>query len=247
MNDLSDDARRLIEAAAGADGPSPTRLDAIGTSLFRKLGPGAVALSGMKLAAASTAAPAVKAGLSIAAYFWIGVTAGVGLVGTSAALDRLQRVSPAPTTVVAAPTAPARSRPAAPEGPALGTVVAPGDAGTLAVPTPKPRPEAPTRSEGAFGQASSLSAEVASLREIQAFLAAGDGARALAASDRYLAEHRAGTLRDEHLAARVLAFCLVGDETRARAAARLFVATSAASPLLPRLARSCVADVVGKR
>lgn len=247
MNGLRDDARQLIDAAAQADGPSRTRVDAIGTSLFRKLGPGAAALSGVKLAAASAAVPGVKAGVSIAAYFWIGVTAGVGLVGTSAVLERWGGVSPAPTAALPVQMAPARLRPVAPEAASAETLAPAGADPKVVAPPAKRRPEAPMLSERMPNQESSLSAEVASLREIQAFLAVGDGARALAASDRYLAEHRAGTLRDEHLAARVLALCLVGDETRARAAARLFVATSGASPLVPRLAHSCVADVIGKR
>jgi len=137
------------------------------------------------------------------------------------------RVAPLPAALPPAASSPAASPPAASSPAAL-------------PPAAKLEPAPAGRRE------SNLSLEVASLREIQAFLAAGNGASALAASDRYFAEPRTGTLRGEHLAVRVLALCLIGDSVRARAAARLFIATSAASPLMPRLARSCVADVIGE-
>lgn len=247
MNDLSDEARQLIEAAGDGDGPSDTRIDAIGAELFRKLGAGAVALSAVKLAAAATpAVPALKGGAGgIAAYFLIGVTAGAGVAVTSAALGRFHPASPAVSQVAPVPAEPARARPTARDSTMARALASGGVDAKPAPPAERPR-EPRARPEPVHNQESSLSAEVESLREIQAFLAAADGTRALAASDRYLAEHHTGTLRDEHLAARVLALCMVGDPARARTAARLFVATSAASPLLPRLAHSCVADLIGK-
>jgi hypothetical protein len=249
MNDLSDDARQLIETASDADGPSDTRIDAIGAELFRKLGAGAVALSGVKLAAAATpAVPLLKAGATgIATYFLIGVTAGVGVAVTSAAFERYYPNSPTASQAAPLPAEPA-SVPSTARAGAVASALPSGVDEATPAPAPAERAREPkAQPEPVRSQESSLSAEVASLREIQAFLAAGDGPRAVAASDRYLAEQRTGTLRDEHLAARVLALCMVGDPARARAVARLFVATSAASPLLPRLAHSCVADVIGKR
>jgi hypothetical protein len=250
MNDLSDETKRLIETAIVADGPSEEHLEAIGAELFRKIGAGAVVLSGAKLAAAAAApaAPVLKAAMSgITAYFLVGLTAGVGVAVTAAALGGFRASSPATKPVAAVPNERAPARPRLLETTGI-TALAPSTDGM----TPGPRPaerarEARTGSELAPSATSSLSAEVESLSKIQAFLAAGDGKSALAASDRYFAESPSGTLRDEHVAARVLALCLLGDVTRARAAARMFVVTSKRSPLLPRLAHSCVADMIGKQ
>ena len=233
MNDLSDETKRLIETAIHADGPSDGRIEAIGAELFRKLGAGAVVLSGAKLAAAAAApaAPALKVALSgVAVYFAIGVSAGVGVAVTARALGGFRPSPPAARGGAAVSHEPAHARRDAQEATRT-TPLVPGKADVLSAPRAAALPREPRlEPELAPSAPSSLSAEVESLSRIQAFLRAGDGASALAASDRYFAAYPSGTLRDEHVAARVLALCLLGDVTRARAAARMFVATSKTSP-----------------
>jgi hypothetical protein len=246
MNELSHEARRLIEAVSNADGPSEQRLEAVGRGLFRQLAAGVVTLSTAQVAAAAAAPAASALKLSgLLAYFVIGGTVGVGVAVTAAALGTLgtrpAAISPPlpSSTETASAALPSRSA-------FESDTSAPSRDDAPSTPPPTERvPERAPSSSVAPTRQSTLSAEVERLNEIQSFLAAGDGARALAASDRYFAEFTSGELRDEHVAARVLALCLLGDVTRARDAARMFVTRSPASPLLPRLARSCVADVIG--
>jgi hypothetical protein len=252
MNELGERARRLIDEAGDADGPSEERVNAIGASLFGKLGAGAAAgaaLSSAKLAAATTAvAPAAKsAGTTLAAYFLVGAAAGAGaaVVGTSIGAPAPARdVRPA-QTALASPSNGERTSPAASarsDAPAPTTSSLPAVAPAAVDSGARPEPVASTSASAL--PITHLDREVRFLNEVQSALNAGDGAAALAASDRYFAAFRGGLLRDEHVAARVLALCLTGDVTRARDAARMFVARSPASPLMPRLANSCAGDAI---
>jgi len=249
VSDLSDEARHLIRTATGADGPSEDRIDAIGDRLFRTLGAAAGsagALSAAKVALASApAAPAAKAlSAGILGYFVAGGAAGVGVALVGAALGAF---GAEPSTQPPRPSPPATAAvPRAGDG-VQRSIPAPAPLASLALPSAEPKRSAELAPNSTANDvpATDLAREVSALNEVQSWLSRGDGARALAASDRYFAEHRSGALRDEHVAARVLALCLLGDVTRARDAARMFVARSPNSPLLPRLSRSCVADLLG--
>lgn len=83
----------------------------------------------------------------------------------------------------------------------------------------------------------SLAAELALLRRVQAALAAGDGATAL----RLLDEHDTtdSQLREERQVARILALCAAGNEQAARTAAGHFVRTHPKSVHHRSLKRSC--------
>jgi len=89
----------------------------------------------------------------------------------------------------------------------------------------------------------SLSGEIALLRKARAALDRRDAAEALAMLDRYKARYPMGTLQQEQLATRVLALCLQGRYSVARAFARELERTAPQSPHLARIRASCVAEL----
>jgi hypothetical protein len=248
MTLLSDEAERLIREARGGDGPPPERLRAISRKLLPKLAAGGVvALSAAKATALTGAAAplAAKAALgagSLVSLLFIGGAAGVVLV-TASTLWRDSTPKPTPReTSVAAATV---SNSAVTRAPALERSAAVEPPQPPANEAPRLVPSSHVAELPGADPASALAAEVHLLNGAQHWIAAGDGPRALAIVDRYLAQYPQGALREELLAARVLALCLSGDHRAARSAARAFVADNPRSPQLPRLARSCAADVEG--
>jgi hypothetical protein len=87
--------------------------------------------------------------------------------------------------------------------------------------------------------ASSLMEETALLREAQEALKEGDAAKSLAAVDALAARHPQGMLREERLAARVLALCASGRVEEARAEGQRFVAEMPRSIQAERVRASC--------
>jgi hypothetical protein len=184
---------------------------------------------------------------SLVSSLLVGGAAGVAVVAASVAIQSALPSEPAKTQSLAAASAVVAKAPP----PALEAkpVVDAPQAKTSDVAVPEVRVGASGTSgpapSASVDPASTLAAEVHLLNGAQHWISAGDGARALAIADRYLAEHPKGALREELLAARVLALCLTGDHAAARTAAQAFVARNPRSPQLPRLARSCVSDVAG--
>lgn len=90
----------------------------------------------------------------------------------------------------------------------------------------------------------SLAEEARELSAVHAALHRGESAAALVrleAMDR----RRGGALREERLAARVLALCALGRVREAESSARRFQALAPESPLLPRLTASCAQRALG--
>ncbi|KYF49516.1 hypothetical protein BE04_37450 [Sorangium cellulosum] len=73
----------------------------------------------------------------------------------------------------------------------------------------------------------------------QGALRAGDAGRALALLEEHAAEFRAGTLRQERMAARVFALCALGRIDEARAEAARFLRDAPRSPLAERVRAAC--------
>lgn len=89
--------------------------------------------------------------------------------------------------------------------------------------------------------------ESALLKRVQEALRAGHGREALRLLDASPDRLKNGQLRQERLAAEVLAACQIGEVERARGAARRFLAENPATPSTARLAASCVGDMVQGR
>jgi outer membrane protein assembly factor BamD (BamD/ComL family) len=99
------------------------------------------------------------------------------------------------------------------------------------VPAAPPEIPAPPRS--------SLHEETTLLREAEIALARGDGATALRRLDELAARQPGGVLREERMAARVLALCAAGRTEEARREGEHFVAAMPASIQVPRVKGSC--------
>jgi len=87
----------------------------------------------------------------------------------------------------------------------------------------------------------SLSEETALLGEAQAALRQGQGEAALRALDRHSERFRAGALREEEQATRILVLCQLGRVDEARAAAARFLRDAPRSPMAARVRASCAA------
>jgi hypothetical protein len=93
--------------------------------------------------------------------------------------------------------------------------------------------------EGADPARDAIAEEVASLRQAKLALDDGEGERALAALDELAARHPEGALREERLAAHVLALCAAGRTGDAAREARAFLAEMPGSIHAERLRASC--------
>ncbi|MCY0991998.1 sigma-70 family RNA polymerase sigma factor [Nannocystis sp. ILAH1] len=100
------------------------------------------------------------------------------------------------------------------------------------------RPQVGTASAAAASDAGArLAAEVAAIDRVQARLAAGDAAGALAGAAEHAQGFPDGTLADVREAARVEALCRLGDEAAALSAAQLLVRTFPSSAVAQRFAK----------
>jgi hypothetical protein len=89
------------------------------------------------------------------------------------------------------------------------------------------------------GPTSTIEAETRMLREAQTALRDGRADSALAILDKHGASFKEGVLREERIAARVLALCNLGRVDEARAEGRRFLRESPRSPLAERVRTSC--------
>jgi hypothetical protein len=121
-------------------------------------------------------------------------------------------------------TAPLAVRRAAPP-------VAPSDDSPPPAPTAEATPAPSTKN--------SLDAEMALLREAQSALRTGRADAALGLLDQHGKDHADGALREERLAARVMALCKLGRADEARAEAQRFLRAFPRSPLAGRVSGSC--------
>jgi hypothetical protein len=241
MNDLSMEARSLIERARHADGPGPERRARVKRALAAALvGTSASLGTAGTVAAASVAGKSALTAGSVAV--WLAVGAGLGTVASAPALVvRLSRpapaahvapaVAPAPRAVEAA-AEPARLEPRAVTAPTVEAASAPAPLrvearASAAVPSAAPR---------------SIADETRVLEAAQRELASGRAASALALLDEHAERFPSGALGEERTAARVLSLCALGRTEEARRSAAAFLERSPRSPLIPRLRGSCALE-----
>jgi hypothetical protein len=234
-NNLSPDARAILEAGRDLDSPGDLERARVRRALLAKIAAGGTVLGALSAAAsgAVTTGAAVGSSATLALPFAkvliplaIVIAGGVG--GTVA--WRVQRATTTPAALSAVAPA-AKVAPVAPE-----IVQAPAPAVQRAAPTHRAHVAAPVRDE-----ANRLPEEMALLAASNAELRGGDAARALALLDDYDRRYPAGVLREEVLATRVIARCQIGLEpdAAARHAADTFLRRHPASPLASRVRSSC--------
>jgi RNA polymerase sigma-70 factor (ECF subfamily) len=246
MNELSFDAKALIERARTADGPSPERRARVKRALVASfLGASATPSAGSQVAAAGLpAVVAAKSSLTAGTVaLWLGMGAALGTAASApAVIVRMTQGAPASA---AAPRAPERAPEAnVPEARALPT--------SASQPEAPPEPPAPAVNDKSArptstpvetpAPAPSLSGETRLLEAAQRELASGRAASALSLLEEHRQRFPSGALTEERTAARVLSLCALGRVEEARRSAEAFVAASPRSPLIPRLRGSCAMD-----
>lgn len=136
-------------------------------------------------------------------------------------------------------------KPRSPSWPISTTPAAPGPSTMRTSPSASAAHVAPPREASSAASVStpaaggSLEAEMELLRKAQAELREGRPESALAALDAHGAEFKDGVLREERLAAHILALCNLGRTSEARAEAQRFLAASPRSPMAERIRNSC--------
>jgi len=237
MQELSDEARSMLDAVRDAHNPSAADRRRVRGDMVAQLGAAAVISSSAKLAAASGAGSATATGgLAATAKWAIGLTL-LGVAGASAVFVQRHSAPAGPPRQVAA-RAPERPR-ALPV--ALASAVAmPGPSAATAVaelaPNAKPwrRLAGPAMTPDQLA-ADELSEEVRVLGQARLLLRQGQAERALGLLDAEVHHFEHGALREEFLAARILALRELGREGDARASAAEFAAELPGSALLPKV------------
>jgi len=254
MNELSNDARAILDAGRDADGARDLERARVRRALIAKIAIG----GGATLAASSTAAASGTSVATSGAVAGSVAATGSAAVGTSVAVGfplakilvplaimfgagvggtvawRSQQHAAAPVVVAApvvAQAAPAVAPVVAPSAP-VDPIMAPVRAVHHAHVSAPARVETPTNR---------LAEETALLAASNAELRGGDAHRALSLLDDYDRRYPGGVLREEVLATRVIARCQMGltPDASSRQAADLFLRRHPASPLAPRVRSSC--------
>jgi hypothetical protein len=245
MKDLSPRAQRLIELTCQVDGPGVARRSRVRAMLSAALATGTVsavaqatlvgASAGtVKLAGGSTAVlgglKASALGASVVGWFVTGATLGAA-VALSSHYALRQSAAPREVARSEAPQPRVLTRPAVlpPERPS-------------SAPMPSPLPAQTTtaaRTGPAVVEPATLAEETRLLDQTQVALRSGNPERALDLVAEYQRRFGAGALREEALAARVIALCRAGRWEAGRLAAAQFSEEFPGSPLWPRVRRSC--------
>jgi hypothetical protein len=240
VSDLSREAREIIDAARGADDPTPHDQQRVRSALYAQLGIPAAGIPGSTAAgstAASTAASsalilklvlsAILIGaLATAGYLWLGGSddhrpnvAAQSSVHPEPAAPEAPNVSKAPVEASVHP------EPAAPEAPRVSKAPA----------AAKP----PRKSRTPSSSLEDLLAEKALIDAARRALASANGGAALEALDQHASEFPRGQLASERAGTRVLALCELGRTADARREAGRFLARYPQHPMTARVRSSC--------
>jgi hypothetical protein len=266
MNDLSPEARALLELASGEDSPNSEDRVRVRRALAASLTAGVVSSSATAAAASKASLTGALAASGTVAKSTVGIwlTVGfvAGLAGSAAIFVSTPKApstasAPQPDAVRAKAAAPKQpSAPvAAPEAPEATTAPATVHVETPPVaakpPISRPAPNTAKGSVLATARASSessmdappavpsLGPETALLESARTALGRGDGSTALALLERHEREFPTGVLLEERLAAKVLALCSVGRRDEAARTASRLLRLSPTSPLRARILDSC--------
>ncbi|MBI5533865.1 MAG: hypothetical protein HY898_14180 [Deltaproteobacteria bacterium] len=233
------DVRRLLIDSAKHDAPSPRAL---------RKARAAVLLAAT--AAATSTSVATAASTSVIRWAVILKWLGIGVVAGTATIGAVKLVSPnaqAPAQVPTAPTAtmsvvasplvsaPISNAPAATASQTARIETTPRSAVVSAPVESEPEPAPASSAPPAASSNPSLAEEVAVLDEARKAVAAGRGADALVALDRYQRDYPRGRLGHEAAFVRMQALILTGNRAAAQQLAEQFLRASPSSPLAPRV------------
>jgi hypothetical protein len=249
MHELSDDARTILDLVRDVDDPTDRDKKRVTRAMIAQIGVAAVVSSSATMAAASGGAGTVAAatGVSLGTKVLASV-AVAGLVAGGAVLQRTSSVAPPVRPSAAVVARAAQPEPAAPIVEAAAPAVreptaeaSPAETSPAeAPPVETPRRTAPRSHAPAAQEA--LALEVSVLGSVRSALRAGEPLRALALLDAHRATFARGMLREEYLAARVMALRDLGRRDEAAAAATQFAAEMPHSPLAAELASRTEAE-----
>jgi hypothetical protein len=257
MRELGERGRGVVREACAALQPTTADRARVRAALAARLGP----------APASPTAPRGGGNAPAAlGHMPFGVTVGAGVAALAILAGSLVPVRSARQTAgagapgsaddvvaaarpIAVPTPDAPAASAVPASSAAGADAAPREiaepppraarGGAVASAAPSALPSAEPNPSSTPARASSLEEEVRLMREAERALAAGDATGALARLDDLSARFEHGVLREERLAARVLALCAAGNQARARAEGERFLSVAPTSPHAGRVRASC--------
>lgn len=284
MNDLSDGAKALFEAARPGHEPTQQDREQVRAGLLIRIGSAAAPLGVAQTGAAASLGPGVAMASGAKALLALKLVVGLTIAGGAGTLayHSLAPGAPASSTSVPArdPTGGATSSAGAPD-PALkqqgqDAKQQASDSGLAAGPPAKPPavaakrthehssdglepiaseaatfPEPERRSPVAGAKpgaatfpdetphSSDLSREARALSEVQRAVRDGRSSEALALLDQQDRDFPRGELRQERLAARVVALCAAGRASEARALAASFLVQAPRSPLAARMRTVC--------
>ena len=241
---LSDEARRIVDDARAAYGPSDEDRARVGAMLPLHLAAAAGAATAASTGSSAAAAPvSVLAGkgvlVGLTALFVVG-GASVGYWWSTSEAGR----PPAPSAAGGASTPAVRTtnQPAPPSSP-------PSATGKISQPQAPARgnrsrswtlaARAVTATAGVSDPGPDVAGEIALLNQAQRALASGQANTALQLLDRHAREFPRGSLTEERAAARIIALCALGRGTAARAETAAFVRQSPESPLVERVRAAC--------
>jgi len=201
----------------------------------------ALGASGLVAGSAAAGSAVAKTG-SVMSLKWLAVlgVAGIGAMTAAVAVDHggvasapSHRVE-APTTVLASAARPGvLPRPAA--VPSASASPGPAPVESALAPTPPAPSSLAVRAAGPEPAGSSVHAELATLEQARATLAAGDPARALSLLDAYGTTFPRGSMGPEATVLRVEALVRAGDRAAAERVGSAFLASNPQSPYAARI------------
>jgi hypothetical protein len=236
---LSDEARRIVDDARAAYGPSDEDRARVGAMLPLHLAAAAGSATAASTGSSAAAAPAgVLAGKGVLVGLTALVVVGGASVGYWWSTSEARRPrAPSATSTVSTPAVRTTSQPDPPSAAPSATVKdtqpqAPAHGNrsrsTLAA-------RAITAKVGVSEPGPDVAGEIALLNEAQRALASGQADKALQLLDRHAREFPRGSLTEERAAARIIALCALGRVKAARAETAEFVRQSPESPLVERV------------
>lgn len=237
--ELSSRARAFVDARRDEGAPSASDKQRVRLAALA-----ALTIPGSATATASTgvkATVAAKGSLGLVAAGIVSVMVGIGavLVIRGARPEPVSEPPPAPAPAVVPMVATLPPEPVA-ELPKLPAAAVDEQVESPPAPRRVPARQVRTAPPPVAVAAKDPSAEFALLAEVRAVTRAGDGARALALLDAFDAKFGTGAvLREEALAARVLANCAARQVPEAKAAEAALRQQNAASVHLRRVANAC--------